>query len=373
MASKSKKKKSSQSAKTAIGHSLEGGRDNRVPDGLLQRMLQRKSGGKGKVSLAALPALVDEYQEMLETVFRGLNRPGTPEGNASLKRLLREAIERVYQVSSYGTIWVEYETLGSDKPGAVAFSIREIPGSMADVFDQWLQHHGPPHFGALPDARLMDLVGTLGEPGFCPVLDIGAGSGRNSLPLARLGYPVTAIEPSPSLAEILRNTAHEKGLRVELKVQDLFGPNVKFENRYRVVILSEVVTHFRGIEELRKLFAKAHEALVPGGYLLLSGFLPLGDFEPDARIRQIAESQWSSLFTRGDYELVSQGLPFELVSNESVIEYEKAHLPLGAFPQTSWFVNWAEGGNVFFMPGEKRRMDLRWLLFQKRGGPRSAG
>jgi SAM-dependent methyltransferase len=39
------------------------------------------------------------------------------------------------------------------------------------------------------------------------VLDIGAGTGRASLPLAQAGHPVTAVEPSPTMLEGLAETS----------------------------------------------------------------------------------------------------------------------------------------------------------------------
>ncbi|MEX0667510.1 MAG: class I SAM-dependent methyltransferase, partial [Acidimicrobiia bacterium] len=39
------------------------------------------------------------------------------------------------------------------------------------------------------------------------ILDIGAGTGRASLPLAQAGHPVTAVEPSPTMLEGLAETS----------------------------------------------------------------------------------------------------------------------------------------------------------------------
>ncbi|MBN1211017.1 MAG: methyltransferase domain-containing protein [candidate division Zixibacteria bacterium] len=47
-----------------------------------------------------------------------------------------------------------------------------------------------------------------------PVLDIGAGQGRNSLFLARRGYTVDAIDPSRVAMETVANIAQEENLPV---------------------------------------------------------------------------------------------------------------------------------------------------------------
>ena len=44
------------------------------------------------------------------------------------------------------------------------------------------------------------------------VLDIGAGTGRFAVPMARVARSVTAVEPSPNMAAFLRENAAEEGL-----------------------------------------------------------------------------------------------------------------------------------------------------------------
>src|SRR5215208_5136837 len=48
------------------------------------------------------------------------------------------------------------------------------------------------------------------------VLDMGAGTGSLSLPLARLGYQVTALDLSPGMLERLRLRAADEGLDIEI-------------------------------------------------------------------------------------------------------------------------------------------------------------
>ena len=45
------------------------------------------------------------------------------------------------------------------------------------------------------------------------LLDVGAGGGRLALPLALTCGAVTAVEPSPSMCDVLRETAEESGIR----------------------------------------------------------------------------------------------------------------------------------------------------------------
>ncbi len=44
------------------------------------------------------------------------------------------------------------------------------------------------------------------------------------------------------------------------------------------------------------------------------------------------------------------GFPLALVSDMSVYDYEKNHLPAGTWPPTSWYAEWVSGQDVFDVP-----------------------
>jgi len=54
-----------------------------------------------------------------------------------------------------------------------------------------------------------------------------------------------------------------------------------------------------------------------------------------------------------------------LISDDSVYEYEKANLPDGAWPPTSWYADWVTGRDVFDLPPEECPIELRWLVYEK--------
>jgi hypothetical protein len=54
-----------------------------------------------------------------------------------------------------------------------------------------------------------------------------------------------------------------------------------------------------------------------------------------------------------------------LVADDSAYEYEKLHLPKGAWPPTAWFADWASGLDLFDVAREESPIDLRWLVYQK--------
>jgi hypothetical protein len=61
------------------------------------------------------------------------------------------------------------------------------------------------------------------------------------------------------------------------------------------------------------------------------------------------------------------GLPLSLVADDSVFDYEKQHLPEGAWPPTSWYAAWVSGQDVFDVPRERSPIEMRWLVYRKEG------
>ncbi|PRC55960.1 SAM-dependent methyltransferase, partial [Mycobacterium sp. ITM-2017-0098] len=84
-----------------------------------------------------------------------------------------------------------------------------------DTYDNWVATRKPPLFGSNPDARVSALAAEITDPGTARVLDIGAGTGRNALAMARRGHPVDAVELTPKFAEILRAEAYKLLLNVQ--------------------------------------------------------------------------------------------------------------------------------------------------------------
>lgn len=53
------------------------------------------------------------------------------------------------------------------------------------------------------------------------------------------------------------------------------------------------------------------------------------------------------MFTRDEMATAAAGLPLTLLADDSVHDYEKEHLPEGAWPPTPWYPNWTAGQDVF--------------------------
>ena len=204
-----------------------------------------------------------------------------------------------------------------------------------------------------------------------PVLDIGAGTGRNTLPLAREGFPVNAVELAPALVEILARDAKAENLPVRIVQADAVSERLDLGDvPYKLVFLSEVIaSHIRDVPSCRAIFEEAAAALTPGGLLAFNAFMAMGPYVPDALARELSQVFWCVAFTAKDMKVAMEGLPFEFVSDESVYEFERDHLSADQWPPTGWFEDWAHGLDMYDLPRGKSPLELRWLVYRRTDAP----
>ncbi len=96
-------------------------------------------------------------------------------------------------------------------------------------------------------------------------VDLGAGFGMHSIPLARAGYRVLAIDSSTHLLEQLR--AFADGLPVDTAVADLLlFPGYLGKQRADVIVcMGDTLTHLPDIDAVERLAQSVASSLSPGG------------------------------------------------------------------------------------------------------------
>lgn len=335
--------------------------DNALQSALQRRFLSRCTAS-GEIRLPAVPALLSDYQALCDRTFAALGVEFSPEQRHQLRDVLSTQLTVAWNASPRSEIVISYKA-----PVGLTISYEVTPywQPLGSAYDSWVTTREPPFFGGLPDARIWALANETENPSMLPVLDVGAGTGRNALALAHRGHPVDAVELSRQFAAILQAEAAKRSLPIRVIQRDVFEASTDLRHDYALVIASEVASDFRSPTELRMLLELAAAHLAPGGHLVFNVFLAQSGYHPDAAARELGQQVYSAIFTRDELNSAARELPLELVSDESVFDYERKNLPTGEWPPTDWYANWARGLDVFDLPPQASPIEMRWLVWRK--------
>lgn len=328
------------------------------------RRLYRRSTASGQITLPAVPGMVDEYVSMCQSTFAGLGVHFNAQELAHLRTVLEGELGDAYAASPRSSIVISYDyPVGN----VLNYNIKAEWQTLADSYETLAATRRPPVFGAQPDARVWMLAAEAADPRTYRVLDIGAGTGRNALALARRGHPVDAVEMAPRFAQMIRADAERDGLDVRVVERDVFAATDDLRFDYQLIVLSGVVSDFRTTRQLRSMFELAAHCLAPGGCLVFNAFLTRQDYTPDQAVRELGQQCYSAMFTWYEMTNATALLPLNLISDDSVYDYERTHLPAEAWPPTYWYADWVSGLDVFDVEREASPVEMRWLVYEKPG------
>ena len=128
----------------------------------------------------------------------------------------------------------------------------------------WNERYATKGWSQLPDESLVELATAL-KPG--RALDLGCGTGRNSMWLARQGWDVTCIDASAVGLKMLSDQAASAGLHPTIEQADLLT-YVPTPDSYDLVVIANI--HLAP-EERGVFFDRAAAAVAPGGHLYVIG------------------------------------------------------------------------------------------------------
>ncbi|MCW5200654.1 class I SAM-dependent methyltransferase [Desulfobulbus sp. F4] len=114
-----------------------------------------------------------------------------------------------------------------------------------------------------PDIHLMNLLS--GWPNFSgKVLEVGCGTGTNSVWLAEQGFQVTGMDISAGAIELARKRAADKKVECRFLAEDFL--TYQLAGRQFALLVDRACFHVMGDDERRSLFVKqAASCLEPGG------------------------------------------------------------------------------------------------------------
>lgn len=100
-------------------------------------------------------------------------------------------------------------------------------------------------------------------------VDLGSGCGFQSIPLAKAGYSVTAIDLDENLLKELKNHSED------LKITTIQGDLIDFDKSINddvelIVCMTDTIIHLETREKVTSLFSKVFDALEPEGKFIIT-------------------------------------------------------------------------------------------------------
>ncbi len=143
-------------------------------------------------------------------------------------------------------------------------SVREGYALWADSYDQ--EKNGLIFVEERQVDRLLALLS------FSNVLDVGAGTGRHTLKLARRGAHVTAVDQSPEMLAVARQAVQREGLPVDFHLLSLDEGLPFADKQFDLLICALMLSHVPNMADALLQFARV---LQTGGHLLITDFHPV--------------------------------------------------------------------------------------------------
>jgi SAM-dependent methyltransferase len=344
-----------------------------VDPNLLEKIAYYKvkslTAARGELVMPCIPSLKERYLAQINALLVALGQNFSAEEKQALDQIVGKHLEAGFAKSPYARLVFRYSppspTMGLTKGLNININA-EVP-STEEKYQRWVDTREGALFGTHADTKVIEVVESLldADPTHLPILDIGAGTGRNTFPLAQMGFPVDAIELAPVFVEQLQETATAESLNINVIQGNVLDPELKLRPaHYSFIFASEVIPHLRHIDEVELLLARMCDCLRSQGLLLFNLFLTDEGYEPTTMIRELAQVAWSFLVTPTELATVMQKLPLEIIANQLVYDYEKQHLPDEAWPPTNWFPSWSRARDLF--PGDRQPpVALRWILCRR--------
>lgn len=148
----------------------------------------------------------------------------------------------------------------------IFFSMNQPHKYWSEYYDEVYKRHDYGFYTEFTNKTIAIIKGIIGPP--AEVIDFGAGTGRISIPLSRMGYKVTAVDSCQSMLDELV----KKDSKCKPSVKTICTPMEKFsaQTTYRLALcLFTVLMYVIKEEDIRKFVDVVFNALAPKGSFLI--------------------------------------------------------------------------------------------------------
>ena len=184
------------------------------------------------------------------------------------------------------------------------FSNREFYNQLAFDYDRMIS------FGKLVESRKKSLKNFV-RPKMKSAIDLGCGSGVDSIALTSLGLKVTAFDPSRNMIKAAKENARKYGLKINFYNKSVDLIPVSFNQQHDLVI--SLGNTFANIEKKNFLFSlkKCFDLLKPEGVVLIQVLNYRKVLREKQRVVNINSSE-NNYFIRF-YDFIRYGLIFNIL------------------------------------------------------------
>ena len=258
-------------------------------------------------------------------------------------------------------------------PNKVSFSAMRRP----NIYDVNYKL-GKDYNGSYPDKKIIETMDKLfPQPGLTKIMDIGAGDGRNTIPLAKKGHYVIANELSPVGRTIINQRACRENLPIMIKTIDHDILKKPFPQQVNAAIISHVTQYFN-LDELNIALKNISASLSKEGILIFDALINKGEKKSPSRTNII---DGNSFFDSDKVIKAGEKSGLQLVE---MSDYNEKG------PSRSWYVDLKQWGGKGVktvpktqgMPEEfnivakflsdltefftrRRKVELKWFVFKK--------
>jgi cyclopropane fatty-acyl-phospholipid synthase-like methyltransferase len=127
-----------------------------------------------------------------------------------------------------------------------------------EIFKEQGAFFGEPH------EDMPTIVELLKRKGSRTVLDLGSGSGRHVVYLAKCGFSVYGLDSSPEGIEITRNWLKREGLTADLRLHSMLEP-LPYDDDFFDAVISIQVIHHAKIAEIKRIVQEIARVLKRDG------------------------------------------------------------------------------------------------------------
>lgn len=119
-----------------------------------------------------------------------------------------------------------------------------------------------------PYSRVIELAKLFKEKGFKKIYDLGCGTGRHLVYLAKEGFAVYGSDISETGLEYARRWLEQEELQAELKQSDM--TTLPYPDAFFDALISIFVIYHATLDNMRKAIAEIHRVLRSGGLAFLT-------------------------------------------------------------------------------------------------------